>query len=197
MHLPALSRVSTAALLTFAVHGAVADVPSGPYVLEDTHGYITFSYSHLGFSTPHVGFTDFDVNLDYNAEDPARSQLDVTIAADSIESHVEEFNGHLVDERFFHTAKYPTITFTSTSIEMTGDNTAQVTGDLTIKDQTHPVTLDVTLNKAANHPMRGKPFLGFNAQAEVMRSQWGLDYAVPAVGDAVDLYISVELMPAE
>jgi polyisoprenoid-binding protein YceI len=197
MRSPTVLCQLAAPLLMVAAHATSADVPSGTYVLDETHGYITFSYSHLGFSTPHVGFTDFAVTLNYDAEAPERSRLNVIIQADSVDSRVAEFNEHLVDERFFHTTEYPTITFDSTAIEMTGDNTGQVTGNLTIRDQTHPVTLDVTLNKAANHPMRGKPFLGFNAQTEVMRSQWGLDYAVPAVGDAVDLYISVELMAAE
>jgi len=186
--------VGLAVLPAFA--SAAIEVPSGHYVLEPTHAYITFSYSHLGFSTPHVAFTSFDVDLQFDAEKPGSSSLSVSIDPNSVESRVEEFNEHLVGERFFDTTNHPDITFTSTGVEFDGETKAKVTGDLTIKGQTHPVTLDATLNKAGNHPMLKKPMMGFNAEATVPRSQWGLGYAVPMVGDEVNLFITVELMPA-
>lgn len=176
---------------------AAAEVPAGTYVLENTHAYITFSYSHLGFSTPHVGFNEFEVTLDFDAEAPQQSKLVVSIAADSIDSRVDEFDEHLLGERFFDTANHPTITFEATGIELGEANTATVSGDLTIKGQTHPVELAVVLNKAGMHPMLKKPVMGFNAQATLSRSQWGLGYAVPMVGDEVRLYITVELQAAE
>ena len=172
---------------------AAIDVPSGRYVPDMGHAYITFSYSHLGFSTPHIAFTDFDVDLQLDAENPQNSQLAVTIDANSIESRVDEFDEHLVGERFFDTAKYPTITFTSTGIELGNANTATITGDLTIKGKTQPVILTAVLNKAGNHPMLKKPVAGFNAETKLSRTAWGLGYAAPMVGDEVTVYISVEL----
>ena len=176
---------------------AAIDVPAGQYVLESSHAYITFSYSHLGFSTPHISFTEFDVDLQLDPANPANSTLNVTIDADSVESQVDEFNGHLVGERFFDTANHPSISFKSTSIELGAADTATINGDLTIKGITHPVVLDANLNKAGNHPMLKKPVAGFNAQAKVLRSAWDLGYAVPMVGDEVTIYISVELQQAE
>ncbi len=175
---------------------AAIEVPSGHYVLEPTHAYITFSYSHLGFSTPHVAFTEFEVDLQFDANKPEASTLNVSIDPSSVESRVDEFNEHLVGERFFDTANHPTITFKSTSIEFDGEHNAKVTGNLTIKGQSHPVSLNTTLNKAGNHPMLKKPMMGFNAEMTLPRSQWGLGYAIPMVGDDVNLFITVELMPA-
>jgi polyisoprenoid-binding protein YceI len=176
---------------------AAIDVPSGKYVLENTHGYISFSYSHLGFSTPHVGFNTFDVNLDFDAEAPEKSTISVSIDANSVDSRVEEFDGHLVGDRFFDTANHPTITFVATGIELGEADKATITGDLTIKGQTHPVTLNATLNKAGTHPMLKKPVMGFNAETTVKRSLWGLGYAAPMVSDEVNLFITVELQKAD
>ena len=182
----ALSLVSRTTL-------AAMDVPSGHYVLEKDHGYITFSYSHLGFSTPQISFTDFDVDLQLDVEQPQNSKLSVTIDAKSVASQVAEFDEHLAGERFFDSEKFPSITFAATSIELGDANTAIITGDLTIKGQSHPVTLEAKLNKAGNHPMLKKPVAGFNAEAKVSRSAWGMGYAVPMVSDEVTLNISVEL----
>ena len=174
-------------------HAAV-NAPSGAYVLENTHGYITFSYSHLGFSRPHVGFNTFNVDLDLNAEEPAKSVVKVTIDPASIDSRVPEFDKHLVGDKFFAVATHPSISFESTGVKMNSDTTASITGNLTIKGITKPVTLEATLNKAAEHPMRKVPTLGLNATAKVLRSDFGLGEYVPMVGDEVEIIISVELI---
>lgn len=177
--------------------GALADlseVPSGVYTLDSSHGYITFTYSHLGFSNPRVGFNSFDTKLDLDSNNPENSTVEVTIDASSIDSRVEEFNGHLNGSDFFNTTEYPTITFRSTNVEATSENTFDVTGDLTILGTTRPVTLTTTINKAANHPMRNVPTVGVSASARLMRSDWGLGAYVPAVSDEVELSIEMELL---
>ena len=184
-----------ATLLGLALNASagLSDVPSGEYGLDKSHGYITFTYSHMGYSTPHVGFNSFDVDLSLDNEDVANSTVNVTIDATSINSRVENFNGHLNGANFFDTANHPTITFVSTSVEAQGDDKYAVTGDLTIKGVTKPVTLDTTILKAADHPMRKTPTIGLTAEAKVSRSEWGLTRAVPNVGDEVSIFISVEL----
>lgn len=173
---------------------AIGDVPAGTYKLEPTHGYINFSYLHLGFSRPVVGFNDFDVTLELNQEDVSQSALTVDIDPNSIDSDVEKFNGHLKDDRFFNVAKYSEIQFVATDIEMTGDNTMDITGDLTVKGITKPVTLQGTVNKAANHPMRKTPTIGISASGTLLRSDWDLGLYAPNVGDEVTLNIQVELV---
>jgi polyisoprenoid-binding protein YceI len=90
-------------------------------------------------------------------------------------------------------AVHPEIGFVATGIEMDGAGGAVITGDLTIMDTTKPVTLAATLNKAGVHPMSKAPTMGLNATTTVLRSDWGLGYAVPIVSDAVNINISVEL----
>jgi polyisoprenoid-binding protein YceI len=172
----------------------LSDVPSGTYTLDSSHGYITFTYSHLGFSNPRVGFNSFDTVLELDSSDPENSVVVVTIDASSVDSRVAEFNEHLNGSDFFNTTEYPTITFESTKIEATGENTFDVTGDLTILGTTKPVTLIATINKAADHPMRNVPTVGVSAVTTLKRSEWGLGAYVPAVSDEVELSIEVELL---
>ena len=194
-----MTRFRTALAATLVCFSATAaadlsSVPSGNYGLDKTHGYITFSYDHLGFSNPHVGFESFEVELSLDNENIENSTVNVMIDATSISSRVEVFDGHLNGANFFDTANHPTITFKSTGIEMTGDTTMNVTGDLTIKGVTKPVTLETTINKAANHPMRQVPTIGVSATTKVSRSDWGLDRAVPSVSDEVTIWMEVELL---
>jgi len=185
----------TIAALTFSLsaYGDLADMPSGAYALDKEHGYITFSYSHLGFSIPKIGFRQFDVTLDLNSAAPEKSQLNVMIDAASVDSRVADFDDHLNGEDFFDTAKFPEINFVATRIAATGADTFDVTGDLTIKGITKQVTLDARLLKAANHPMKRVPTLGFTATTKVKRTEFDLGKYAPAVGDDVDIEITVEL----
>lgn len=181
-------------VLPFSASADLSGVPSGKYTLDSSHGYITFTYSHLGFSNPRVGFNSFDTVLVLDSNNPQNSTVEVTIDASSIDSRVAEFNEHLNGSDFFNTAEYPTITFRSTKVEATGENTFDVTGDLTILGTTKPVTLATTINKAANHPMQNVPTVGVSASTRLMRSEWGLGAYVPAVSDEVELSIEVELL---
>lgn len=188
------SCVAALLALPFSVSADLSDVPSGEYTLDSSHGYITFTYSHLGFSNPRVGFNRFDTKLALDSSNPENSTVEVTIDASSIDSRVAEFNEHLNGSDFFNTAEYPAITFKSTRVKATGANTFDVTGDLTILGTTKPVTLVTTINKAAEHPLRKVPTVGVSASTRLMRSEWGLDAYVPAVSDEVELSIEVELL---
>lgn len=191
-----LRPICAAALfaLPFSVSADLTEVPSGEYTLDSAHGYITFTYNHLGFSNPRVGFNSFDTTLALDSSNPENSVVEVTIDASSIDSRVAEFNEHLNGSDFFNTAEHPSITFKSTKVEATGENTFDVTGDLTILGTTRPVTLATTINGAGNHPMRKVPTVGVSASTKLMRSEWGLGAYVPAVSDEVELSIEVELL---
>ncbi len=195
--MPSPTRSLFATALLGLSSGASADlstVPSGVYALDSSHGYITFTYSHLGFSNPRVGFNRFDTKLELDSENPENSRIEVMIDAASIDSRVAEFNEHLNGPDFFNTSEYPTIAFESTKVEATGANSFKVTGNLTILGTTKPVTLDTTINKAALHPMRNVPTVGVSGSATLLRSEWGLGAYVPAVSDEVELSIEVELL---
>lgn len=180
--------------LSISANADVSEMPDGKYTLEDTHGYITFSYDHLGFSRPHVGFEKFDVELDYDADDITQSVITVTIDAASIDSRVAAFDGHLNGSKFFDTANHPSITFSSTDIETLEDNKLTINGELTILGVTKPVSLAATINKAGNHPMKKVPTFGISAKAKVNRSEFGMTTAIPAVGDEISIDIETEMI---
>jgi polyisoprenoid-binding protein YceI len=183
----------TALALSLGAQAELGDMPSGAYVLDKAHGYITFTYDHLGFSTPHVGFRNFDVSLDLDSSNIENSKVEVLIDATSIDSRVDVFNGHLNGENFFDTANHPEITFTGTDITSTGGETFDITGDLTIKGVTKSVTLNAILQKADMHPMRNLPSIGVTAEGTLSRSDFGLTRGVPNISDEVTLHISVEM----
>ncbi|MEM9058063.1 MAG: YceI family protein, partial [Pseudomonadota bacterium] len=161
-----------AASLLFAINAQadhLAEMPSGDYVLDKTHAYLTFSYSHLGFSSPQVGFRSFDANLMLDNENVENSSVEVVIDTASIDSRLDEFNDHLNGKNFFDTANFPKATFKSTGVKAMSDEKLMITGDLTVKDVTKPVVLNATLNKAAMHPMRKVQALGFSAQTKIKR----------------------------
>lgn len=184
---------ATVLALSLVANAELGDMPSGAYVLDKSHGYITFMYDHLGFSTPHVGFRSFDVSLDLDPANVENSKVSVLIDATSVDSRVDVFNGHLNGEDFFDTANHPEITFTSTNITATGANTFDITGDLMIKGITRAVTLNATLQKADMHPMRKVASIGVTADGTLSRSDFGLSRGVPNIGDEVTLHISVEM----
>ncbi|MEM9170031.1 MAG: YceI family protein [Pseudomonadota bacterium] len=196
-----LKAVSAAALLAgaagFSAFAADApnfaeDAPSGLYKADQGHRYIAFTYSHQGFSNPIIAVDDWTADLNWDAADVTKSTVNVTIQTASIDTGVEAFDKHIKSGDMFDVEKHPTITFTSTSVEKTGDDTGKITGDLTIKGVTKPVVLDATFNKAAFVDRAETHKIGFSAKTTIMRSEFGVDYAVPFVGDAVEIVIESE-----
>ena len=200
-----LAAVSAAALATGA-HALVQSDPAAPsavaapseasartgdYRLDKAHAKIVWSVSHFGFSTYYGEFTDFDATLTLDADNPAASRLLVTVATPSVATHDDRLDAHLKTADFFDVASHPTATFTSTAIRLTGATTAEVTGDFTLRGQTRPLILQATLNRAADN-MQGVPTAGFSATGIIRRSDYGMTYGVPAVGDEVTLTISGE-----
>ncbi|MEE2691634.1 MAG: YceI family protein [Pseudomonadota bacterium] len=167
--------------------------PSGTYVTDPKHRYITFTYLHQGYSHPFLRWRNWEGELTWNAEDPAASLISVIIDTESIDSGVDMFDGHLKSEGFFNAEAYPEITFVSTKAERTSPRAGKVTGDLTIKGVTKPVTLDVVFNKA-DAAQDGGHKIGFSAKGTVMRSDYGLDKYVPMISDEVEVIIEAELI---
>lgn len=171
-----------------------AAAASGEYKTDYKHRYITFSYDHFGLSQPLLRWRNWEGVLDWNAENPVASSVSVRIDAASIDSGVDEFDGHLKDEHFFDVANHPTITFVSTALEQTGENTGTMTGDLTIKGRTKSITLNVQMNNAFYDARRKQHKIGFSATGLVMRSDFGVDAFAPNVSDEVALKIEAEFI---
>ena len=130
--------------------------------------------------------------LVYDAADVGKSSVQVTMPLTAMNSFVDKLDEHLASGDFFDAAKFPNASFKSTSVAAAGTNKLTVTGDLTIKDITKPVTLDVTLNGAGEHPMLKKQAIGFSATATIKRSDFGVGAYAPNVSDDVQLRITTE-----
>ena len=178
-----------AVLLAFAGTAFAAPVT---YKLDPTHTNVLAQWSHFGFSHPFANFGDVDGTLVYDAANVGASSVQVTLPLSGLEAFSAKFNEHLRAADFFDAAKYPVATFKSTKVEAAGEGKLRVTGDLTIKDVTRPVVLDVTLNKAADHPMLKTAAIGFDATATISRTEFGVGAYVPNVGDEVTLRITTE-----
>ena len=174
----------------------IGDAPSGIYKSESGHAYIAMSYDHQGYARPILRWGAFDATANVDSENPENSTLTVEIDAASIDSGVEVFDGHLKAEQFFNVAEYPTITFTSTSMEQLVQGRGKVTGDLTIKDITKPVTMDVTLNKVGKHFSNKKDIFGISAKTVIRRDDFGVGL-YDIVGQEVEVQIEVEFLKAE
>jgi len=169
---------------------------AGTYSLDKGHSTIEFVGRHLMITKVRGRFTEFDGQIAIG-DDPADSSVEVTIDVASVESSDEKRDGHLRSPDFLDVENYPTITFRSTKVDMGQDGRVKVTGDLTVKDVTRPVTLDVEFDGAQADPWGGQR-LGFSAHTEIDREDWGLTWNVALetggvlVGKKIRLELNVE-----
>ncbi|MEX0308918.1 MAG: YceI family protein, partial [Tateyamaria sp.] len=167
------------------------------YTLDASHSQVMFSYSHLGFSTTFGMFSGFEGEIMFDQENPSNSSVTVSMPTKSMFTGWEARDGHFMSDDFFGATDEDMITFTSTSIEVTGDDTALITGDLTMNDITKSVVLDATLNQTGPYPFgpkQGTPTAGFNAATTILRSEFGVGAFAPAVSDEVEVQISIEAL---
>lgn len=184
-----------AAPLVFAATLASANT----WVVDPTHTEVRAYYNHAGFSEQSIEFQEFNGSLIFVPGDVENAKAEFSIPVSSVDSGVEMFDGHLQGENLFDAANHPEISFVSTSVEQTGEMTARVTGDLTLKGQTGEAVFDVTVHAIGEHPVgpffdfyKGE-WLGFTAETTIKRSEWGLDYLIPVGSDEVRIAISTEM----
>ncbi len=182
-----------AALAATATTGLAAE----KYVLDSSHSQIIFNYNHLGFSTTYGMFSGFEGEIMFDQENPANSQVSVSMPTKSMFTGWEKREAHFFSADFLGATDDDLVTFSSTGIEVTGDNTAQITGDLTLNDVTKSVVLDAVLNKAGTNPLSNKEWAGFDATTTLKRSDFGLGAFAPAVSDEVQVSISIEAAKAD
>ena len=199
-----MKHLMTAAVLAATLSGALAagtgSALAAPekYTLDPGHSQIVFSYNHLGFSTSYGMFSGFEGTIMFDKDKPANSSVDVAFPVRSMMTGWEKRYEHFMSDEFFDAGPDDMVTFKSTGIEVTGDKTANITGDLTMHGVTKSVVLDAQLTQETdNHPMNGKPWAGFTATTTLKRTDFGLGQYVPYVSDAVDVRISIEAGKAD
>ena len=167
------------------------------WTLDSSHSQIVFSYNHLGFSTTYGMFSGFTGEITFDPEKPEQGSVTVEIPTESLITGWPQRDQHFLSADFFDKDAAPAITFTSTAIEVTGENTANITGDLTMNSITRPVVLETVFNGIRPHPQANTDWTGFSATTTILRSEWDMGLAAPFVGDEVAIAIEVEAKPAE
>jgi polyisoprenoid-binding protein YceI len=192
-----MTRSMTMILLALWLPGAAVPALAADFQLDPAHSSIQFQVRHLGISKVRGEFTDFDASFSYEPGKPASWQAEATIQATSIDTQNEQRDTHLRSPDFFDVAEYPTITFKSTGIEMTGENTARLKGNLTIRGVTKPVVLDLETSGTIVDPW-GNTRAGFSASGTINRQDFGLTWNKVletgglVVGNDVGIAIEIE-----
>lgn len=168
------------------------------YTVDPNHTYAYFEVEHLGVSHQRGRFdrTSGKFTLDRTAKS---GSVELNIETGSVSSgdnvkgnRPRTLDDHLKTADFFNAAEFPRMSFKSTGVKFAGDNPAEIAGSLTLLGITKPVTLKVERWVCKDNPMNKKPMCGGNATATVKRTDFGMKYGVPAIGDEVQLWFSVE-----
>ncbi|MEV6400245.1 YceI family protein [Streptomyces sp. NPDC051907] len=159
---------------TLTVDPALAAL-TGDYTIDPAHSSIGFTVRHAMVTNVRGGFGQFEGALQLDGADPSRStaSIDVTIA--SIDTGIADRDGHLRSGDFFDADAFPLMTFRSTTAEQLGGDKYRISGDLTIKDVTRALSIDLDFNGTATDPY-GNERVGFEGSAEILRSDWGLTW---------------------
>jgi polyisoprenoid-binding protein YceI len=183
---------AAAALLALA---PAAQAAPETFTIDTTHSNIVFLVDHLGYAKMVGEFQDYSGEFTFDPDDPDASSVSLTIQAGSVDTDHDKRDQHLTGPDFLNAAEFPTITFESTGVEVTGERRGELTGELTMLGETRPITLDVTFNKMAENPLPQYDKIltaGFSARGTIERSNWGVDSYVPSIGDEIRLILEIE-----
>ncbi len=192
-------RIPCLAMACILAFGAPATAAT--YSFHPGHTEVRFYWSHAGVSEQSGEWGTVTGSVEFDQDNFGATTVSVTIQADSVNTGVSRLDDDLRSERFFDTAEYPEITFVSNGATQTGPKSVRVTGDLTIKGITRPLTLDVDLVHFGDHPLgqfspvfEGK-WLGIRATGTLIRSDFGIGFGAPLNSDQIRLVISTEMKP--
>ena len=157
---------------------------------------MTFTVDHLGFSLTQGQFRSFDAEVDFDPENMETASVSFTIDASSVDTGWEKRDAHIKAADFLDVANHGVITFVSKSVRLTGENTAEVTGDVTIKGVTNEETFSATLRRLAPSPFNPDVTVaGFVVEGELDRTKYGVAYGAPAIGTVIPIRIDLEISP--
>jgi polyisoprenoid-binding protein YceI len=182
-----------AGIAGLAMFAASAPALAETYAIDPDHSGAFFMVDHMGFARVVGRFRTLSGTIEFVPDRAAAGKVEITIDPNSIDTNQAKRDDHLRSPDFFNTAEFPEITFRSTAIEITGDQSGRVTGDFTMLGVTKPVTMDVVFNKMGPHPMiEGQTRAGFSARGKLIRSEFGMNFGQGGLGDEVTLVVEIE-----
>lgn len=181
-----------AAGLSATAFGTTVTAQADTYTFDVPHTQLLFFVDHIGFSKSEGQFEEFSGSFEFDPEDVTASTVELTIQTASIDMGMGKWDDHMKNADFFDVEKYPTMTFKSTKVESDDGKSGKVYGDLTLLGVTKPIVMDVTFNKAGIHPFSKKFVAGFSGSTTIKRSEFGMNYGIPVIGDEAEIRIEVE-----
>jgi polyisoprenoid-binding protein YceI len=188
-----MKTVMKALVASMLLWGISAAMPASAqtYQIDPVHSSLLFRVKHMDTAYVYGMFTSMKGTVVVDEANPARSSINIEVDANSVYTHNEQRDNHLRSPDFFNTRQFPTITFKSTQVRRINANTVQVRGDLTIRGVTRPITANVTLTGKGKNP-QGKDIIGFETTFTIRRSEFGIRYGLPGLGDEVQVTLSIE-----
>lgn len=190
MRLSVFPAFAAAALL------AATPLAAEPWKLDKSHAFVSFSVDHLGFSMVNGVFRNFDAVIDFDPENMEQASVSFTIDASSVDTLWEPRDEHIRGGDFLAVESHPEITFVSKSVRLTGPDTAEVVGDVTIKGETHEETFAATLRKIGPSPFNpDQTIAGIDVTGAIDRTKYGIGFGAPAIGATMPIHVGVEISP--
>ncbi len=188
------NRLALLALAFVVYSGTKAQADTATYTLDPDHTAVIFTVMHAGYAKTIGRFAEVEGQFNYNDETQTLSGLSVTIQTASVDTFHDARDKHVRSDDFLAAETHPQITFVAGNGVPTSETTGTVTGELTVRGVTKPVSLDVKLNQLSDYPCcHGKETLGISAQTTILRSDFGSTYALPVfVGDEVEIMLEFE-----
>ena len=190
-------RVLATTLALFAAVPVIAQsgqpqtsrIVAGSYTADPSHTQVAWSVNHLGFNLYNGLFAGTTGTMTLDPANPAKAAVAIQIPLDKVVTTSDALTAHLKRADFFDTAKFPVATFKSTSVTVRG-TAATIAGDLTLHGVTRPVSLEARFVGAGDNPLSKAATVGFEATTSIKRSDYGIKFGLPGIGDQVDLRIT-------
>ncbi len=183
-------RFGIAAAFVLGTVGSALQARAQSFTLDPIHSMVVFQINHFGVSNPFGVFHGPTGTVTVGADGPS---MDISVPVDKVDMGNEKWETHIKSADFFNAKEFPNLTFKSTSAKKTGDDTWDVTGDLTVHGVTKTITVSVTKAGAATNPATGKAAVGMSTTFKIKRSDYGMNYGVgKGIGDEVTLMINLE-----
>lgn len=179
-------------IITFSFFCICVANAAQTYSIDPNHSYVLWRISHFDFSHPSGKWMVAEGTLSLDKEKPQNSKVNILIHVSDMVTGIPELDKHLKGNLFFDTEKYPQATFVSDKITLTGKNSADVHGILTVHGVSKPIILHVKLNKIGISPITNKETVGFSGTTNLNRSDFGITTLLPGLGDPVQINIELE-----
>ncbi len=179
-------------LIQPTIKTGIVNLEKGSYKIDPQHTTVLFKIMHMGMSTFVGRFNQVDASLEFDPKNMADAKLSALINLSSIDVNNKELEETLKGDSWFATGKYPQAIFKTTSVKMIDETHAVFTGDLSLHGVTAPVELTVNFVGGGDNMLTGHYTLGFSATTHFNRSQFGIDYLIPAVSDSVNVEVFAE-----